>query len=657
MSEDDRQPDPAPRAAGGATVHALARALIHAPEVGLNDHAADAMPDDDGPPAPPPPDGPPDGPDDRGEDRGGDPGPGRRRPGRPHGQIFDGCPVKPLGVYGRSSWYLDVRGQLIEVVKHELDIIRYLFGGRTDLLSRKFPQFDTHGCVRPGKFDQADAAAAMCQACDELGVWNPARRLRGPGCWTDDDGALIYHAGDAVLIGGAWQPPGRYGDKTYGAYEPVPRPAEKPGRENPAVELLPFLQTWSWRRDDLDPHLLTGIVCAMMLGAALTWRPVTWLTGDAAAGKSTLQDALRHLLGGEAGLIQSADATKAGITSQIGFSCLPVAIDELEPSDAGSQREKDIITAARIAASGGQFLRGSSDQKGHSGNVYSTFLFSSILIPPLKAQDWSRLIKLDLDPLPKGTVKMVLEPRRLRRVGAQLRRLLVDRWEIWPERLSLWRLALARFGIDGRQADNYGTVLALADLVLHEDAPSEDVLAGWCEKLQGAIATEQVDTTSNAGEMLDFLLSQPLDIWRRGRKYTVAEYLAWAARLPGTGESLGDASDAAQANALLAPYGLRVTGQGAEAVLSIANKPLGPLCELFEGSQWAQGVWRQAAARVPGAQPASRTFARISSRCVDVPFTSLPGMLRFPDRASGSDAARPAPPATGATSADLEDFV
>lgn len=645
MSSNDDwlpDPDPAPReapVAAGATVHALARALTQAPEVGPET-------EDDGPPEAPPPDAPP------------DPGDGRPRRGRPHGQIFDGCPVTPLGISGKSSWYLDVRGQLIEVVKHELDMIRFLFGGQTELLSRRFPQFDKDGARRPGKFDQAEAAAAMCQACNDLGVWSPARRLRGPGCWTDDDGRLIYHAGNAVLIGGEWKTPGRYGDKTYGAYEPIPRPAERPGRENPALELLPILQTWSWRRDELDPHLLTGIICAMMLGGALDWRPVTWLTGDRAAGKSTLQDLIRHVLGGEAGLIQSNDATKAGITSQIGFSCLPVAIDELEPSDAGSQREKDIITAARTASSGGQFLRGSSDQKGHSGNVYSTFLFSSILIPPLKAQDWSRLIKLDLDPLPRDTVKLVLEPRRLRRIGAGLRRLLVERWDDWPARASQWRLALGRHGIAGRQADNYGTVLALADLVLHDDAPSEDTLEGWCAKLQGALVVESVDVElSNADEMLSHLLSQPLDIWRRGRKYTVAEYLAWAARLPGAGESLGDASDPGQANALLAPYGLRVVGQGAEAVLCIANTPFAQLCDLFQDSQWAKGVWSQAAKRVEGARQGNRTFARMGSRTTEIPFTSLPGMLRFPDRAAQGDTPRPAPPAGAAIPLSDEDFV
>lgn len=560
------------------------------------------------------------------DDRGGS-----GRGGRPRGQIWDGCPVTPLGVYGKTSFYLDVRGQLIDVTKHDLDTIRYLFGGRVALLARHWPQFDKDGAKRAGKFDQADAASAMCQACDECGVWSPARSLRGPGCWADDDGNLIYHAGDKVLIDGEWKAPGRYGDKTYGAYEPIPRPAPQAPRENPGRELLPLLESWAWRRDDLDPYLLLGIITAMMAGAALSWRPVTWLTGDAAHGKSTLQELIKYVLGGDTGLVQSSDATKAGILSQVGHSCLPVAIDELEPSDAGSQREKDIITAARIAASGGQFLRGSADHKGHSGNVYSSFLFSSILIPPMKPQDWSRLIKLDLDVIPAGTRKISLNRRKLRRIGEGLRRRLVDGWADWDDRLELWRMALARNDIGGRQADNYGTILALADLVLNEDAPGEDVLTNWADKIQGALATDPDDVVSNAGEMLDHLMSQTLDIWRRGRKHTVAEFLAWAAKLPGTSEDFGEATQRGQANGLLAPYGLRVTGEGETAMLSIANKKFGPLCQLFDGSQWAEGVWKQAAERVSGAERGkNRTFARVASRCTDIPFTSLPGMMTFP---------------------------
>lgn len=579
----------------------------------------------------------------QGADQNG--GKGRAR-GRPKGQIWEGCPVTPLGVFGKSSFYLDVRGQVLEVAKHELDVIRYLFGGRVALLASHFPQYDKDGNARRGKFDQADAAAVMCQASDECGVWSPARSMRGPGCWKDQDDQLIYHAGDAVLIDGEWRPPGRYGDKTYGAYEPIPRPAPREGRESPAHELLPILSSWFWRREDLDAQLLLGGIMAMMAGGALDWRAVLWLTGDRAHGKSSLQELIKHVLGGDTGLIQSADATKAGILSQVGHSCLPVAIDELEPSDAGSQREKDIITAARIAASGGQFLRGSADHKGHSGNISSVFLFSSILMPPMKPQDLSRLIKLDLEEIPAGTRKISLDNRKLRRIGAGLRRRLVEGWASWPERLEAWRLALGRNEISGRQADNYATTLALADLALNDDLPSDDVLANWADKLQGALVSDPEDDSSDAGEMLDHLMSQTLDIWRRGRKHTVAEFLAWAAALPGTSEDFGEATNRDQANALVAPYGLRVTGKGQDALLSIANKKLGPLVQLFEGSRWAEGVWKQAAERVPGAlRGRNRTFARVASRCTDIPFTSLPGMLAFPADKQGvrADQARSTP--------------
>ncbi|MEO1024039.1 MAG: hypothetical protein AAFX07_00615 [Pseudomonadota bacterium] len=554
----------------------------------------------------------------------------RGRRDRPDGAIWEGCPVTPLGVYGDISFYLDVRGQLRGVDNHSQQKMLHLFGGRRFLLAQHFPTFDKDSNPRPGMFNALHLSAAMIQACEECGVWSPARSMRGPGCWADDDGRLIYHAGDEVLIDGEWQPPGRYHGKTYSAFEPIPRPAPRDAKTNPGSELLPILQSWTWRRDDLDPFLLLGVVASMMCGGALTWRPVSWLTGDAAHGKSTLQELIKYLMGGDTGLIQSADATKAGILSQVGHSSLPVAIDELEPSEDGSQREKDIITAARIAASGGQFIRGSADHKGHSGNVYSVFFFSSILIPHMKPQDLSRLITLDLDTIPAGTAKLTLDPRKLRRIGEAMRRRIVDGWDTWADRLETWRLALGRAEISGRQADNYGTILALADMVMHDELPTEDVLANWADKLQGALATDPEEAPSNHSEMLDYLLTQPIDVWRRGRKYTVAQFLAWAANLPGA-ENPTDVDDYRQANKVLAGYGLRVIGTGDTALLSIANKKFGNLCDLFEGSLWAEGVWKQAAERVPGAaRGVNRTFARTSSRCTDIPFTALPGMLHFP---------------------------
>lgn len=586
---------------------------------------------------------------DRGEDGraekppnpSGDQGGGARRRGRPRGEIFDGSPVKPLGIYGDLSFYLDVRGQLRAIDNHSLDKIRHVFGGRIGLLANYFPQFDKDGCPKPGKFDQNNAAFAMVQACEEQGVWSPTGRVRGSGAWTDEDGNLIYHAGNQILMDGCeWVDPGVYDGKVYSAADKIPKPADKIGRHDPGQKLLELISSWNWRRKDVDPQLMLGAIAAQMLGGALEWRPVTWLTGDAATGKSTFQKLLKNVHGGSDGLLQASDATEAGIRSVIGYSSLPVALDELEPSDdPRDHKARNIIKLARIAASGDQILRGSTDQKGYQGNAYSCFIFSSILVPPLPPQDRSRLILLDLNEIPKDARRLDPDWRQIRNLGAGLRRRLIDGWDSWHERLEMWRGALATAGYGGRHADNYGTVLAMADMALHEDLPSEDVLIGWVEKLAKYLVDDTAEVGSNAQDMLGWLLGQPLDVWRRGMKYNVATWLAMAGRLPGSKSEIETATPD-NANDHLAQYGLRVRGREGEAELAIANRPVNQLGSLFEGSPWADGVWRQAARRVHGAYPApsAMSFARNSSRATWIPFKSIPGIMDFPqDKASATD--------------------
>lgn len=568
----------------------------------------------------------------------GDPPPapgggGRRpRPGRPRGEIFDGSPVRALGVYGDQHYFLDTRGQLRSLAgSFQKNAMLSIFGGRAGLLGSHFPQFDRNGDPKHGDFNQLKLATAMMQATEERGVWSPTGRVRGPGAWTDEDGQLIWHAGDGVLIDGDWHEPGVYEGHVYPASDPVPRPADTAPQGDPAAEVLELFETWNWSRPDVDPVLALGAVCAQMLGGALEWRPVTWLTGDRSTGKSTFQRTLLYLHGGRQGLLQSSDATEAGVRSVIGYSCLPVSLDELEPDDDPKKgKAAAIIRLARIAASGDQTLRGSADQKGYQGNAFSCFLFSSILVPPMPSQDRSRLILLNFDRLSNDAPKPKDEPRRLRRLGAALRRLLIDRWGEWPERLELWRAALGAIGHGGRQADNYGTVLALADLVLHQRAPSSEVLDGWAAKLASWLADEAEDTASNAEDMLVHLMSQPLDVWRRGQRFNVGTWLAMAARLDGAPEEI-EAARPENANSYLAQFGLRVKGTGLDAQLLIANKPLVGLASLFDGTPWAAGVWSQAARRVPGAQATKTCFARISSRAYAVPFRAIPGLLNTMD--------------------------
>lgn len=564
---------------------------------------------------------------------GGDPpAPPPERPDRVRGEIWPGCPVTPLGVYGPVSYYLDVNGQLRNVTKHDRQNMLHLFGGRIGLLSGKYPRFNKDGVPIANAFEETKLASHMMAACSDLGVWSPTFRMRGPGCWRDDDtGALIMHAGNAVLIDGQWREPGVYGGKVYAASDPTPRPTSKPARRDPADELLNDLETWNWRRPDIDPFLVLGSIVAQMVGGALEWRPVVWITGDAATGKSTLQNLLLYVHGGNAGLLQAADATEGGIRAVVGYSSLPVAIDELEPDADNPRKVKAVVELARKAASGAQIMRGSADQKGHQQNAFSCFLFSSILVPPMPPQDRSRLVLLDLDRLKKDAPKMNIDRRRLANIGAHLRRAVLIGWGTYEDRLQLFRAALAEAGHTGRSADNYGTVLTLADLVRNPEAlPDRATLDGWAKKLSHAVTEESMEVGSNADDMLTHLLSQTLDPWRRGQQHTVASWIQVAAAIDGAPE-IAEIADHKAANRILIDYGLRVRGRQKDAVLCIATLQFQKLLDLFERTMWAEGAWSQAARRLQGAQLTTiAACGKSSVRAWAVPLKSIPGLFSLP---------------------------
>lgn len=587
------------------------------------------------------------------------------RGGRPKGEIWDGCPVKMLGVNGDFHFLLDRHGQM-RSFKGDLkatSIVSY-FGNRR-LLCTAFPKTDRAGDTVKGAFNSQNAAFVMVEAAAEKGLFNPDGAVRGVGAWKAEDGSLIYHTGAQLITATETRDPGEIDGLIYPAYPPIPAPALTAGRGDAAEETLGFLHTWNWGRPDVDAVLCLGTIGCLMLGGALDWRPAFWFTGDKASGKSTLQEFIKWLMG-DKGLIQSSDPTKSGITARLGHSSLPVALDELEPGDEGSSKERDIIVLARVAASGGQWLRGTADQKGASGNVYSTFMFSSILIPgAMGAQDRSRLITFNLFPPSKDAPKPVIDPRTWKARGAALKRLLIDRWPTWAARLQLWREALARHDMTGRNGDNWATCMAMADMAQNEALPEPAHLDEWARKIAFAARAETAEIGSNAEDMLTHLIGQPFDVFRRGELWNVGHWLMVAGELPGAPRELvaidGGLTDtvarqeaAKKANEKLAKVGLRVRGAGTEAELFMPNAKIPGLLKLFEHSQWASGVWSQAARRVPGAKvhEIPLRLAGQQTRGVYIPFTSIAGLLSLP-----MDHAAPSTPPMANTSHDHEDFI
>jgi hypothetical protein len=581
----------------------------------------------------------------------------RREPDRPRGEIWKDCPVRPLGHRDGVFYYLDPHGQLRGLTKHDAQSIMGLFGGRLPALYHAFPKFVTDrktGALyrKAEHFEHQLAASAMFKACGERGLFDPTGAIRGPGAWTDDEGRLVYHAGDALLIGGKTLEPQTIDGKVYTASPPIPHPADADKASDHAAQALEMAETWQWDRPDLDPFLVLGMVGIQMLGGALAWRPVFWNTGPRSAGKSSFQTWIKALHGGDKGLIKSADATKSGITSRIGHSSLPVSIDELEPGDEHSTKERDIIALARIAASGDQWVRGSADQKGASGNVFSTFFFSSIIIPgKLEASDLSRLVILSLKPFPDGTPPMRFRAETWRERGARIKRDLIARFPTLETRMELWREALADHRITGRPADNYATILAMAQMAQSEALPTPDELKGQTAKVARHVKAEMSEMGDDADEIVTFLLSQRFDPFRRGEQHPLATWIKAAGWRPGAGKRLFSDDNwelddlALKANRVLGGYGLRVIGSREEPVLFVATKKLQGLSDLFARSKWAGGAWSQSLQRIAGARASetSRYLGGLQTRGTEVPFASMPGLLALDDGATVTTQAEPTP--------------
>src|SRR5690606_9963036 len=156
----------------------------------------------------------------------------------------------------------------------------------------------------------------------------------------------------------------------------------------------------------------------------------------------------------------------AGVWQELGYATLPVMLDEAEATEDNRQIDK-LIRLARQASSGGMVLRGGADHGSAKFMARSCFLFSSIVIPPLEPADLSRLAILELGAR-RGRPPFAIKAAELRDLGEAMTRRLVDCWDRLPAALHAYRQALEAEGMTARACDQFGTLLAVADVLLHD---------------------------------------------------------------------------------------------------------------------------------------------------------------------------------------------
>jgi hypothetical protein len=549
-----------------------------------------------------------------------------------------GCPVEPLGKLGQICYYLDEAKQLIglDPQKHGKQHIRCLFGRKSHLCDEYWPRYSdkSGGDGKPiiTGWKPEVAADLLMRACAQRGIFDPQGKVRGTGAHRSDDGELILHCGDKIFITGphsGYVDPGLIAGYVYPAGQARPRP--DPSEQDSAAGelLLTDLRAWNWQRELIDPMLLLGWIGCAMVGGALDWRPHTWITGSSATGKSTLQKLLRALFDGAA--LTTGNATEASLRQLLKQQTLPVFFDELEAQE-DNRKNTGVIELARLASSGEQALRGGQNHEGHEFTVRSCFLFSSILLPPLLTQDRNRLAILELEPIEPGKAAPTIDLAELRQRGRQIRKRMVDHWHRLDNLVDRYKTALAGVGHSGRSQDQFGTLLAIADLLLY-DVADADTVRDWTEKLRPETLSEKATELPDEEEIVQRLASSFLQTRGGDEPEPIARHIR--AALQPDGDKYRDR---------LENFGLRVveakaTDKGigahkpqpgtpsAELYLAIANSHVA-LNKIFAETRWSQGTWTQSfgRVRVMGRNAAGEDVERRAIRRVKVRYAGMKGV-------------------------------
>lgn len=522
------------------------------------------------------------------------------------------CPVLPLGHNSGTYFFLDSSQQWIALAAK--DCVRAnlmsLFAGWVGYMKWAWPRIGGEKkdpTITGIKFDAC--AEDLQRACYLKGIVDPEKAVRGRGAWTKSDGSLVFHCGDQLWESGRMVALGEVDGMIYARRPMVARPWREPmtTEAGPSYDLLTLLMEWEFERPIVDPILLFGFFGAAMMSGAMRWRSMAYLIGDARTGKTTLQKVYKAMCGDY--LIQSANATAAGVYQRAQFDALPVALDENEPM---GDKTKALLDLARTASDNQLTLRGGASHHGVQFHNRSSFLFSSINQPAFSDADRSRIVQLALKRLPEGKTALKLpDEADLARWGQKLLRRMMDNWPRFDATFQGVVEMLGAAGHDGRGQMTFGTLLACATLMVDCDvslderwqtAPPLDGLAlgdweAWRDLFKASGLRENEEAEENWRRCLNHLLTVPFEAWRHSDSPNVAAVLDKFSK--------GEIGAEELANKKLQPVGLtlmRLDKEGQRLgwktmVLGISNShPATAL--LFRGTPW-EGSWLAALRQAP----------------------------------------------------------
>jgi hypothetical protein len=509
------------------------------------------------------------------------------------------APVIMLGHKDNVVFALDPSGQLkdLHVKGLQQGEMEMLFAPHIDYLERNWPQATCSGEGENRTWNVKGyhlqyARQAMIIEATRMGLFDPAGRVRGRGCWKDDDGRLIHHVGDVIIVGDKAHKPGIHDGKVYPAREAISRPTA--GNKEQFHALIALLQTWNLERGEHDALLLLGWMGACILGGALDWRAMVFVLGDAASGKSSLQKLIRAILEGR--LKSTVKASPAALRAMIGQDSLGVSFDEIEADDQDHGHAKEVLEMARFAASGDAMQKGTKDQGYNEYKLFGAMLFSAINPPHMTQAERQRFTFVKVNPFPKGTpVYKPMSAQKARELGQALVGRMVGNWSRWEDTYLCYKELLIEQGHPTRGAENYATMLAAADILLHDDR-DPDRANEICRHYAPDKVADYEMQEQNFAQYWRHLLSAQPEVWRAAHFPSVGEIVGkWLKIAMRSVETEGDKADLVEARKKLERAGLsvvqdRVSNQYWLAVPNVHSRTRA----LFDKTVLFKGGWHTA---------------------------------------------------------------
>lgn len=550
------------------------------------------------------------------------------------------CPIVALGQRNGQFYFIGTSGEIrVFEPRHFTNMgIVSLFGGGTQWLWKNFPKRARESEEIVG-FSLSAAGAFLMRRAAAAGLWNEETPIRGPGVWRDDKKQPLAHCGDMLFVQQGerpkWIAAGVYlGSAIYPAAPAITRPCEIVAAGDDARKLLDCIGLWKWKEPHA-PRMALGWIGLAMLGAAPLWRVHFLVSGARGGGKSRLVGLLQRALGGWA--YMTNNFSEAGLRSALTNQARALLLDEAE-NTLGDNRVGKVIELLRLMSGGegARGVRGTAEGGARSFQVAAPAFLAAINAPQLEPQDRSRIFEAEIaKPDGKNVAKLEEADAFAEKASPGLRARALAGWQRFLDNFEVYRAELLRSRpvkdksdqeaplCDVRQADQWASLLAAADMMLHDTAIDSDSAEAAVESLAEVLKSyvEEDVEEDDARQCLATLMTTQIEHWRGGAKSTIGRLVEL-----GLEDGGRDERDA------LRVYGLRLDFTSTDAPrLAVANRHEG-LSAIFRNTRWRDGGWKRALLRLDKAVAADKPvrFHGFLSRAIVIPAEHLPQLAKKP---------------------------